>query len=87
MDISVASNSQQPDFPADMISYRTHNIHSRDIRMLSEQTAAACTVDDARGTTMSSQQASLDGAEQDNSNLRSVTSHTPAHEIRTAGED
>uniref|UniRef100_H2RTN7 Neuronal guanine nucleotide exchange factor n=1 Tax=Takifugu rubripes TaxID=31033 RepID=H2RTN7_TAKRU len=68
VDISVASDSRHPEFRADMISsYRTHNIHSRDIRMLSEQTAAACTVEDVRGKTMSSKQ-----ADQENSNLRSV---------------
>lgn len=71
MDISVASHSQDQDFGADM-SYRTHNIQSRDIRMLSEQTAAACTVEDAREKTMSSKQASFDRADQENSNLRSV---------------
>ncbi|TNN01499.1 ephexin-1 [Takifugu flavidus] len=66
VDISVASDSRHPEFRADMISsYRTHNIHSRDIRMLSEQTAAACTVEDVRGKTMSSKQ-----ADQENSNLR-----------------
>lgn len=73
MDISVASNSRRRDFRADMIPYRTHNIHSGDIRMLSEQTAAACTVEDVRGKTMSSKQGSFDGAAQENSNLRSVS--------------
>lgn len=72
VDISVASNSQHRDFRADMISYRTHNIQSTDIRMLSEQTAAACTVEDVREKTMSSKQPSFDRADQENSNLRSV---------------
>lgn len=72
MDISVASNSQHRNFRADMISYRTHNIQSKDIRMLSEQTAAACTVEDVREKTMSSKQASFERADQENSNLRSV---------------
>lgn len=76
VDISVASNSQHRDFRAEIISYRTHNIQSRDIRMLSEQTAAACTVEDVREKTMNSEQASFVTADQDNSNLRSVkTTH------------
>lgn len=44
--------------------------------MLSEQTAAACTVEDVREKTMNSEQASFVTADQDNSNLRSVkTTH------------
>lgn len=54
-----------------MITYRTHNIHSEDIQKLSEQTAAACTVQEVRGKTMSSQMPSSNGADQDNANLRS----------------
>lgn len=76
VDNSVASNSQHRDFRADMISYRTHNIQSRDIKMLSEQTAAACTVEDVREKTMNSKHASFDGADQENSNLRSVNMTT-----------
>ncbi|XP_031167905.1 ephexin-1 isoform X2 [Sander lucioperca] len=70
LDRSVASNSQHRDFTADMITYRTHNIHSEDIQKLSEQTAAACTVQEVRGKTMSSQMPSSNGADQDNANLR-----------------
>lgn len=66
VDISAASNSQHRDLTADMITYRTHNIHSGDIRKLSEQTATACTVQEVRGKTMSS-----DVADQENANLRS----------------
>ncbi|XP_039978939.1 ephexin-1 isoform X3 [Xiphias gladius] len=70
VDISAALNSQHRDFKADMITYRTHGIHSGDIKKLSEQTAAACTVQEVRGIAMSSQQPSSDGAHQDNVNLR-----------------
>ncbi|XP_071327638.1 ephexin-1 [Trachinotus anak] len=70
VDISAASNSQHRDSPADMLSYRTHGVHSGVIRKLSEQTAAACTVQEARGIAMSSQQPSRDGADRDNANLR-----------------
>lgn len=55
-----------------MISYRTHNIQSKDIRMLSEQTAAACTVEDVGEKPMGSKQAGFDSADQENSNLRSA---------------
>lgn len=70
VDISAASNSQHRDFSADMITYRTHGIHSGDIKKLSEQTAAACTVQEVRGKAMSSRPSS-DGADGDNINLRS----------------
>ncbi|XP_044058212.1 ephexin-1 isoform X2 [Siniperca chuatsi] len=70
VDISAASNSLHRDFIADMITYRTHGIHSGDIKKLSEQTAAACTLHEVRGKTMSSQRPSSDGAERDNVNLR-----------------
>ncbi|XP_059186481.1 ephexin-1 [Centropristis striata] len=69
VDISAASNSQHQDFKADMITYRTHGIHSGDIKKLSEQTAAACTVQEVRGKTMSSQQPSSSGADRENANL------------------
>ena len=71
VDISAASNSQNRDFTADMITYRTHSVHSGDIKTLSEQTTAACMVQEVRGKIMSSQQPSFDGADQDNINLRS----------------
>ncbi|XP_022617076.1 ephexin-1 [Seriola dumerili] len=67
---SAASNSQHRDSPADMITYRTHGVHSGDIKKLSEQTAAACTVQEVRGIAMSSQQPSSDGADWENANLR-----------------
>ncbi|XP_034723516.1 ephexin-1 isoform X2 [Etheostoma cragini] len=73
MDISAASNSEHQDFATDMITYRTHNIHSGDIKKLSEQTAAACTVREVSGKTMSSQRPSSIGADQDNANLRSLS--------------
>lgn len=72
VDIFAASNNQHRDFTADMIAYRSHSVHSRDIKMLSEQTAAACTVQEIRGKTMSSQRPSSSGADQENINLRSV---------------
>ncbi|XP_049911781.1 ephexin-1 [Epinephelus moara] len=70
VDISAASNSQRQDFTADMITYRTHGIHSGDIKKLSEQTAEACTVQEVKRKIMSSQRPSSDGADQDNANLR-----------------
>ncbi|KAA8594373.1 hypothetical protein FQN60_005207 [Etheostoma spectabile] len=73
MDISAASNSKLQDFAADMTTYRTHNIHSGDIKKLSEQTAAVCTVKEVSGKTMSSQRSSSNGADQDNANLRSLS--------------
>lgn len=72
MDISAASNSQHRDLTSDMITYRTHGIHSGDIKELSEQTAQACTVKEFRGVTMSLQQPSSNGPDQDNANHRSV---------------
>uniref|UniRef100_A0A3P8SG90 Neuronal guanine nucleotide exchange factor n=1 Tax=Amphiprion percula TaxID=161767 RepID=A0A3P8SG90_AMPPE len=71
VDISAAFNSQHGDFTADMITYRTHSIHSKEIKKLSEQTAAACTVKEIRGRTMNSQQPSSDGPDRDNINIRS----------------
>lgn len=68
MDIA-AFNSQHRDFSADMITYRTHNVQTGDINMLSEQTAAACTVQDVRGNTMS--QSSSGGTDRENIGLRS----------------
>ncbi|XP_040902869.1 ephexin-1 [Toxotes jaculatrix] len=70
VDISAASNSKHRDSTSDMISYRTHGIHSGDIKKLSEKTAAACTVQEVRRIEMSSQQPSPDGADRDNANLR-----------------
>ncbi|KAM7413798.1 hypothetical protein PAMA_020932 [Pampus argenteus] len=70
VDISAASSSQNRDFTADMITYRTHAVHSGDIKKLSEKTAAACTVQEVREKSMSSQQPSSDGEVQDNVNLR-----------------
>ncbi|XP_054460199.1 ephexin-1 [Anoplopoma fimbria] len=67
VDISAASNSQHQNFPVDMITYRTHGIHSGDIKNLSDQTTAACTV---RSETMSSQQSISHGADRDNANPR-----------------
>lgn len=71
VDISVASISQHRDFTADMIPYRTHPIDGRDIKKLSEQTAAACTVQEVRGTAMISRQSISDGEDRENDNLRS----------------
>lgn len=70
VDRSAASNSQHRDLTTEMITYRTHNIQSGDINMLSQQTAAACSVQDVRGTTRSSEQPSSDGANQESTNLR-----------------
>ncbi|KAI3354707.1 hypothetical protein L3Q82_019202 [Scortum barcoo] len=69
IDISASSNSQHTDFTADMITYRTHGIHSGDIKKLSDQTAAACTVQEVRRKAMSSQP-TCDGADGDDVNLR-----------------
>uniref|UniRef100_A0A3Q2ZBV5 Neuronal guanine nucleotide exchange factor n=1 Tax=Hippocampus comes TaxID=109280 RepID=A0A3Q2ZBV5_HIPCM len=54
---------------ADSISYRTHSILSGDIKKLSEQTTAACTVRDI-GNTMRSGMPSPEGADRDNFNHR-----------------
>ncbi|XP_018556995.1 ephexin-1 [Lates calcarifer] len=70
VDISAASISQHRDFTADMIPYRTHPIDGRDIKKLSEQTAAACTVQEVRGTAMISRQSISDGEDRENDNLR-----------------
>uniref|UniRef100_UPI0037E7797D ephexin-1 n=1 Tax=Semicossyphus pulcher TaxID=241346 RepID=UPI0037E7797D len=69
VDISAAS-SNSPDFTADTLTYRTHNIRSGDIKQLSEHTAAACSVQEVRGKTMSSQRTGSDGADRENANLR-----------------
>ncbi|XP_029373787.1 ephexin-1 [Echeneis naucrates] len=68
--VDGSSSSQLRDSPADMIIYRTHGVHSGDIKKLSEQTAAACTVQEVRGTAMSTQQPRCDGADQENANIR-----------------
>ncbi|XP_067449846.1 ephexin-1 isoform X1 [Thunnus thynnus] len=81
VDISAASSSQNSDFTADMITYRTHSIHGGDIKKLSEQTAAACTVQEVRGKIMSSQQPSFDGADQDNVNLRLLSNEDDSQTI------
>ncbi|XP_072249242.1 ephexin-1 isoform X1 [Leuresthes tenuis] len=70
VDISAASNSQHKDFTTNMITYRTHSIYSEEMNKLSEQTAAACTLQEIEGKTMDSQQPSSDGADKDNINLR-----------------
>ncbi|KAF3692554.1 Ephexin-1 Eph-interacting exchange protein Neuronal guanine nucleotide exchange factor [Channa argus] len=86
VNVSTASNSQHRDFTADMITYRTHNIDSRDIKNLSEQTAAACTVKEVRGINMSRQQPSSDGPDQENANLRLLSngqsSQTICHSLK-----
>ncbi|KAK9521447.1 hypothetical protein VZT92_021252 [Zoarces viviparus] len=63
VEISAASDSQHRDCTADMIPYRTHSIHSGDIKNLSEQTTAACTVQEVGGKTMSTQRPSSQGAD------------------------
>nr|XP_040031641.1 ephexin-1 isoform X1 [Gasterosteus aculeatus aculeatus] len=70
VDISAASDSQHKNCAADMITYRTHGIHSRDIKNLSAQTTAACTLQEVGRETMSAQRPSSHGADQDNANLR-----------------
>uniref|UniRef100_A0A8C3AAE7 Neuronal guanine nucleotide exchange factor n=2 Tax=Cyclopterus lumpus TaxID=8103 RepID=A0A8C3AAE7_CYCLU len=70
VDISAVSDSQHRNSPADMISYRTHTFQNGDIQNLSKQTTAACTVQEVRRETMSDQQPSPLGADQDNGNLR-----------------
>ncbi|KAM6932670.1 ephexin-1 isoform 2-T2 [Lycodopsis pacificus] len=69
VDISAASDSQHRDCTADMIPYRTHSIHSGDIKNLSEQTTAACTVQEVGEKTMGTQRPSSQGADR-NVNLR-----------------
>ncbi|KAM9801266.1 LOW QUALITY PROTEIN: ephexin-1-like [Neosynchiropus ocellatus] len=62
VDISASSNSRHS---ADTISYRPHGIKSGDITELSKKTAAACTVQEVGGKTMSSAR-----SQEDNANLR-----------------
>ncbi|XP_058490600.1 ephexin-1 [Solea solea] len=69
-DISAASNSQHRDLTDDKTSYRIHNVHSGEIKKLSEKTAAACTVQEVRGTDMSSQQPSSNGADREHFSRR-----------------
>ncbi|XP_005937185.1 ephexin-1 [Haplochromis burtoni] len=61
VEISAASYSQQRDFTAEMSTDWTHNSDSEAIEELSEQTAKACTVKDARRKTMNSQQPNSEG--------------------------
>lgn len=72
--ISAVSSSQHTDLTADMITYRTHSTYSGDIKMLSEQTAAACTVQEVRGKTQNSPRSISCGADQDNINLSLLNS-------------
>ncbi|XP_019943563.2 ephexin-1 [Paralichthys olivaceus] len=81
VDTSAASNSKHRDFADDRITYRTHGIHSGDIKKLSEQTAAACTVREVRGRTMSSQQSSSNRAHQDYFNHRLLSNRESAETI------
>ncbi|XP_038548992.1 ephexin-1 isoform X2 [Micropterus salmoides] len=81
VDISAASNSLHRDVTADMISYQTHSIYSGDINKLSEQTATACTVQEIRGETMSSQQPISDGADRDKFNLRLLSNRESSQTI------
>ncbi|XP_030297815.1 ephexin-1 [Sparus aurata] len=81
VDISAASISQHRDFTADMIPYRTHSIHTGDIKMLSEQTAAVCTVQEVSGKTMSSLQPCSGGEDQDNINLRLLSKENSSKTI------
>nr|XP_057936589.1 ephexin-1 [Doryrhamphus excisus] len=69
VDISAASHNHNSASVADDILYQTHSIRSRDIKQLSEQTTAACTVRDV-GRTMSSGRPSPEGADRDSFNHR-----------------
>ncbi|CAN9511211.1 unnamed protein product [Ophioblennius macclurei] len=84
--ISAASNTQHRDPAQEMITYRPHNIQREDISELSEQTAAACTVQDIQWNTMSLQQPNSDGSKQDNTNLRLLgngdSCQTVGHSLR-----
>ncbi|KAF3847281.1 hypothetical protein F7725_020309 [Dissostichus mawsoni] len=70
LDISAASNSKHQGFTQDMIPYRTHDIHSGDIKQLSEKTAAACTVQEVIGKTMNSPRTSVEEADPENAKFR-----------------
>ncbi|XP_057694647.1 ephexin-1 isoform X2 [Corythoichthys intestinalis] len=73
VDISAASYHHNTVVTAlDSLSYRTHSIQSGDIRKLSEQTTAACTVRDT-GRTMSSGMPSAGRVDRDNLNYRMRT--------------
>ncbi len=85
VDRSSAHDSRSRESPADMLTYRTHtHIHSGDITMLSEHTAAACSVQEVGGETMSSARSSSGGAEHQNANLRSeqIPSQTARLQVR-----
>ncbi|KAM9813108.1 ephexin-1 isoform 1-T1 [Syngnathus typhle] len=69
VDISATSYHHNSALTSDSISYRTHTILSGDIKKLSEQTTAACTVRDI-GSTMSSGMPSPEGTDRDNYNHR-----------------
>ncbi|XP_068174416.1 ephexin-1 [Antennarius striatus] len=73
-------------YPDGVPPYRTHNIHNRDIKVLSEKTAAACTVQEVRGDTMTSQRyGSSSGGDDRDFKLRSMsngeTSQASGHSI------
>uniref|UniRef100_A0A672ZZI4 Neuronal guanine nucleotide exchange factor n=1 Tax=Sphaeramia orbicularis TaxID=375764 RepID=A0A672ZZI4_9TELE len=53
VDRSSAVSSSSSSQSTDMITYRTHGIHSGDIHQLSEHTAKACSVQEERGGAMS----------------------------------
>lgn len=64
-DVSAASNSQHRHFTDDKLQYRTHGVHSGDIRKLSEQTATSCTVEEVKKADMSAQQSSSNEGDRD----------------------
>ncbi|XP_028274535.1 ephexin-1 isoform X2 [Parambassis ranga] len=68
VDISDASNNQHRNFAANTITYRTHCFPRDTINKLSEQTAAACTVQSIGGRTMYLNQHNSDGVDKDKNN-------------------
>ncbi|KAF7641912.1 hypothetical protein LDENG_00268480 [Lucifuga dentata] len=69
-DVCAASNGQHQNLTAEPSTYRMHGIHSQDMESLSEHTAAACSIQEVRAKTKSSQCPGSHGADLDDRNAR-----------------
>ncbi|KAM3850228.1 ephexin-1 [Diretmus argenteus] len=69
----LPSSEQSESIAADVLTYRTHGVHSRDMEKLSERTAAACSVQEAGGEHRSSRHSSSEVADSDSIQLRLVS--------------
>ncbi|XP_061574784.1 ephexin-1-like isoform X1 [Cololabis saira] len=63
VDAPASLSSQRRDFPAEMISYRTHGIHCSDVQQLCEQMASTGTVHEIRARSMDSAEPGSDGTD------------------------